>query len=118
LFLDAVQEYELLSNFVFQKHEQLSRFVNISTLRKLSKTLVTNAQYLAATLIRRELVNDVLATAKSQYYDYAVSDLKLAMDYGHEVVDWKDFLDNSKYLTELQTKHGKKHSFWNRINLV
>ncbi len=118
LFLDAVHEYELLSNFVFQKHEQLSRFVNISTLRKLSKTLVTNAQYLAATLIRRELVNDVLATAKSQYYHYAVSDLRLAMDYGFQVIDWQNFSDNKEYLTKLQTNHGKKYSFWDRINFV
>jgi hypothetical protein len=118
LFLDEVQEYELLSDLICQKHEQLSRFGNISTLRKLSKTLAANAKYLAATLIRRELVNDVLATAKSQYYHYAVSDLKLAMDYGLQVIDWQNFSNNKEYLTKLQTNHGKKYSFWGRINFV
>ena len=118
LFLDKVQEYELLGSIMLQKRERLVTAINVSALRKFSKTLATNAQYLAATIIRRELVNNVLATAKSQYYDYAVSDLKLAMDYGQQVIDWCGYLTNQEYLTELQTKHGKKYSFWSRINLV
>jgi hypothetical protein len=60
----------------------------------------------------------VLVAAKSKYYNYAVSDLKLAMDYGYQVIDWQDFPNNSEYLAALQTKHGKKYSFWERINVV
>ena len=118
LFLDEIQEYKLLGDFMLQKHERLSRSVNVSLLRKLSKTLAINAQALAATVIRRELVEDVLVAAKSKYYNYAVSDLKLAMDYGYQVIDWQDFPNNSEYLAALQTKHGKKYSFWERINVV
>jgi hypothetical protein len=117
-FLDEIQEYKLLGDFMLQKHEPLSRSVNVSLLRKLSKTLAINAQYLAATVIRRELVNNVLAAAKSKYYNYAVSDLKLAVDYGSQVIDWQNFPNNGEYLAELQTKHGKKYSFWERINVV
>ena len=113
-FLDDVEEYQVLSESIIKNNQKVCG-VNVTPIRKLSKTLAANGFPLAAVVIRRELINYVLGEAKSKYYDYAVSDLKLCFEYGTQVLDWQEFEDNDSYLFELKTRHAKKYAFWGKV---
>lgn len=116
-FLADIQEFTELSNSILYNLDKI-REVNVSGLRNVTKELAAHGQYLAAVLVRRSLVENVLSEAKSKYYDYAVSDLKLAMEYGSLVVDWDIYENNEVYIDRLRNTHGKKYSFWNRISFL
>lgn len=117
IFLDEVQEYEELNKLLLENLDKISIF-NVSFIRKLSKTLATHGYFLVATLIRRALINQVLVKAQSKYYHYAVSDLKLSIEYGSQIVDWQGFKTNNEYITELKNTHPRKLAFWSQINFV
>jgi len=117
VFLEAVQEYQVLEDTLLSNLHQLREY-EYSYYRKLSKVLAANGRYLGATMLRRYLVNSILIKATSKYYDYAVSDLKLAIEYGAQVVDWKNIPDSGHYVKNLQDTHKKKYSFWDRIQFI
>lgn len=113
-FFEELDDYGTLGKIIPENLERLSSY-SYSYYRKLSKKLATHAEYLAAVLLRRTLVEDLLAKGASKYYDYAASDLKLAMEFGDQVTNWGNSLDNEAHITLLQMKHGKKYSFWDRL---
>jgi hypothetical protein len=113
-FLESINEYDYIETLITKSLEKLNEY-NYSYYRKLSKTLATNGKFLSATLLRRYLVDNVLFKATSKYYDYAVSDLKLAIAFGNEVQDWGDYSDNKKYFSNLFITHKKKYSFWDKV---
>ena len=116
-FLESIQEYQHIQELIINNPEKLDQY-NYSYYRKLSKSLAANGKFIAAALIRRSLVNDLVAKAASKYYDYAVSDLKLAIEFGNQVEDWQGSQNNDDYLNELKLTHKKKYSFWERIQFV
>jgi len=87
-----------------------------SQYRKLSTSLAKQGRGLAATLLRRALVADVLQRAKSQYYHYAVSDLKKANDFAQTVNDWQGFATHDTFMQTLQTQHARKSAFWSKLD--
>lgn len=86
-----------------------------SIYRKLSTALSKQGKYLPATLLRRVLVGQVLDGGKSQYYNYALSDLKKAYDFAHQVNDWQGFDEHQCFFDQLKSTHFRKHSFWSGI---
>ena len=117
VFLEAIEEYECIEDLIVKNLDKLDQY-NYSYYRKLSKSLAVNGKMLSAVLIRRSLVDDLLAKAASKYYDYAVSDLKLAVEFGNQVQNWLHFANTSEYLDSLKLRHKKKYSFWERISFV
>lgn len=113
-FFEELDDYATLGRIIPENLARLSSY-SYSYYRKLSKKLANHSEYIAAILLRRTLVEDLLAKRASKYYDYAASDLKLAMDFGEHVQSWGSHLNNDEYLTLLQMKHGKKYSFWDRL---
>ncbi len=113
-FFEELDDYVTLGRIIPENLERLSSY-SYSYYRKLSKKLANHSEYIAAILLRRTLVEDLLAKGASKYYDYAASDLKLAMDFGEHVHSWGSHLNSEEYLTLLQMKHGKKYSFWDRL---
>lgn len=87
-----------------------------SRYRKLSTALANHKKDLAATLLRRALVEDVLYKAQSKYYHYGVSDLKKARDFAEDVTDWQDFESHQAFMQSLQTQHARKHAFWSKVD--
>ncbi|MFN7094318.1 MAG: DUF6880 family protein [Burkholderiales bacterium] len=114
-FLEDIQEYQELSNLILSNLGGLNQ-VSVSFIRKLSKSLAASGCFLAATLLRRYLVDNVLAEATSKYYHYAASDLKLACEYGLQVSDWKSFAPMSDYIAKLKATHARKSAFWSQIH--
>ncbi|MFN8789785.1 MAG: DUF6880 family protein [Neisseriaceae bacterium] len=115
VFMEAIQEYDELENLIINNLEQLSEY-NYSYYRKLSKGLASHGKYLPATLLRRYLADNVLLQAKSKYYDYAISDLKQAIEFGDKIDNWKSFLDTKHYFSHLIEKHKKKYSFLEKLH--
>ena len=114
-FLDEIQEYALLSDFLLENTQNLND-VHYSFLRPLSKRLAANGYGLAATVLRRSLVEGILNKAQSKYYKYAISDLKLAKDYSHHVTDWRGIVDHTTFVDELRHAHPRKMAFWTQID--
>jgi hypothetical protein len=110
-FLDSIQEYDHMSNLIIDNLNALTSY-NYSFYRTLSKTLSQNSYNLAATLLRRQLIDTVLTQARSKIYHYAVSDLKLCLRFGEMVEDWRGFDDNQAYLLSLKKNHSRKTAFW------
>jgi hypothetical protein len=109
--LAELQEYGRLAKFIIARKDRL-RYIDYAWIRALSKTLDANNQSLAAVILRRDLVDGVLARAQSKYYKYAISDIKLARDYAAKVTDWQDIKSHNEYVAELKQQHGRKSAFW------
>ncbi|MCW2488850.1 transposase [Candidatus Symbiopectobacterium sp. NZEC127] len=87
-------------------------YLTNSFIRTLSSTLYKHGYALAATLLRRLLVEDAINQAKSKYYSYAVSDMKKAIDYSEDLEDGPQFPGTESYLRTLYEQHKRKTSLW------
>ena len=114
-FLHEVQEYDEIENLFFENIHNLDGS-DYYVFRKLSTDMDKQGKHLVATLMRRKLAEDVLNAARSKSYKYAVSDLKKAADFAQSIQDWKNFIPHSEYITQLKTKHARKHSFWHQMS--
>lgn len=116
IFLEDISEYDALEDLIITNLSKLDQY-NYSYYRKLSKNLAAHGKFLAACLIRRSLIAQILEKAQSKYYDYAVSDLKLGLEFGAQVKNWQSFENNHQYLEQLKITHKRKVSFWDRVEL-
>lgn len=116
-FFQEINEYETIHTLIVQQSDQLNG-QNYSLYRKLSTTLAKNGFPLAATLLRRTLIHNVLARAQSAYYHYAVSDMRKASDFAAQVSDWRGQRTHEQFIQELQELHARKQAFWYQVNAV
>ena len=71
------------------------------------------AEYpLAATLMRRAMVQDTLDGAKSKRYRYAAQHLAECACSDAEISDYSDFPSHERFVANLREKHGRKRGFW------
>lgn len=114
-FLQDLQEFDAIEQLYFAREEEVDGS-DYSIYRKLSTELNKQGKSLIATLLRRKLVADVLAAARSKSYKYAASDLKLASDFAKNISDWKGYPTHAEFLNQLKSQHPRKMSFWSLIN--
>ena len=81
------------------------------TLRPAAKAL-TDDHPAGAILLYRLLTEAVLRAGKSQYYRYAIGDLRQATLLAEGGVDWKEIEDHDSFMARLHDQHGRKWSFW------
>lgn len=112
-FLESLKEYQLVEEQILEFSHKLEQD-EYSYYRKLSKLLAKHNFLLGAIVLRRFLVEEVLKKAASRNYSYAVSDLKVMLEYGEQVTNWRELLNNSDYAQLLYKQHEKKYSFWQR----
>lgn len=116
-FLADIHQWDEVETIILaQAKAETLDGANYSQCRKLSNTLAQQGKNLAATLLRRVLVEDVLHKAQSKYYHYAVSDLKKSCDFAEDVTDWQDFDLQQAFIQSLQTQHVRKHAFWSKVD--
>ena len=113
--LQDLQEFDAIEQLYFAREEEINGS-DYSVYRKLSTELNKQGKSLIATLLRRRLVEDVLAAARSKSYKYAASDLKLASDFAKNISDWKGYPTHADFLNQLRSQHPRKISFWSLIN--
>jgi dephospho-CoA kinase len=73
---------------------------------------------LTATLLYRKLMEPILTSAKSKYYNYAAKDLISCQELSRKIVDWKNHQDHSQFLLNLQEANKRKVSFWSEYNIA
>ena len=121
IFLEAIGSYDKAEQMVLdlvQKGELTC--VNQSAIRKISTSLASHSKYLAATLLRRELVEDVLTRAVSKYYKYGISDLKKAKDFSEHVQDWQTLPNHEEFVESIYgwyDRSGRKRNLGYRNDI-
>jgi hypothetical protein len=72
-------------------------------------------QPLAATLLRRAMVEDTLAGAKASRYRHAARHLLECRALERSIGDHCGFERHDAFLARLRTEHGRKSSFWSQV---
>lgn len=115
-FLTDTGQVSLINEYILallaEKKEEMLEIFSGSFIRSTSSTLYKHGFALAATLLRRYLVERVLQTAQSRYYNHAASDLKKSIDYSAELEDDTGLMSTRAYLVSLYEKHKRKVSLW------
>ena len=76
-----------------------------------------DAKYpLAATLIRRALIDFSLKTARSSRYGHAARHLLECQGLAGQIEDYGPFETHEAYRARLKAEHGRKTSFWSRLD--
>jgi hypothetical protein len=78
--------------------------------------VLSDAHPLAATLLRRRMIDSVLDRAASTAYSYAAKKLA-ACEALDGQVDWSTspWPSHTDYIADLHARHARKHSFWVRM---
>lgn len=71
---------------------------------------------LAATLLRRAMIDDTLDGAKARRYRYAARHLAECRSSDAAIIDYGDFPTHEQFLQALRQKHGRKHGFWQLVD--
>lgn len=72
-------------------------------------------QPLAATLIRRAMIQDTLDGGKSKRYRYAAGHLAECQSSDPDIDDFGNFPNHAAFVEALKQKHGRKHGFWHLV---
>ena len=67
---------------------------------------------LAATVLRRTMIEDTLDSAKSKRYRHAVRHLAECRLLASLIGDYGGFEAHEDFVARLRTKHGRKTGFW------
>ena len=71
---------------------------------------------LAATLMRRAMVQDTLDGGKSKRYRYAARHLAECQSCEPEIADHAGFPTHAQFVEALRQKHGRKYGFWQLVD--
>ena len=71
---------------------------------------------LAATLMRRAMVEDTLNGAKSTRYRHAVRHLAECQASDRAITDYGTVLTHEEFVAALRKKHGRKYGFWSLVD--
>lgn len=82
----------------------------------LAKRFAAAGEPLAATLLYRALLDDILDRANSTIYGHAVRYLRQLEALAPAVADWRGVDDHEGYFQGLRQRHRLKRSFWGRVD--
>ena len=71
---------------------------------------------LAATVLRRAMIDFALAKARTKRYRHAARHLLQCESLDQEITDYGRFEVHDAYLNRLRTEHGRKTSFWSLLS--
>ena len=71
---------------------------------------------LAATVLRRAMIDFALAKARTKRYRHAARHLLQCESLNQEITDYGRFEVHDAYLNRLRTEHGRKASFWSLLS--
>ena len=71
---------------------------------------------LLASLIYRELLNDILKRGYTKAYHYGVDYWFQLQKLSPQVSGWKPHLTHHQYQQQVHQEHGRKHSFWKQVS--
>ncbi len=118
LLLLEIGETELANKIAVTRH---SEFVDLHyiTLTEMLKNL-PEATHLIQVIIYRSLLNDILDSGRSKAYGHGARYYKRLQQIDDMLaakqISYQSLATHSAYAEGLQDKHGKKRSFWERVN--
>ncbi len=71
---------------------------------------------LAATVLRRAMIDFALAKARTKRYRHAARHLLQCESLDQEITDYGQFEVHDAYRNRLRTEHGRKTSFWSLLS--
>ncbi len=71
---------------------------------------------LAATVLRRAMIDFALAKARTKRYRHAARHLLQCESLDQEITDYGRFEVHDAYRNRLRTEHGRKTSFWSLLS--
>jgi len=79
-------------------------------------TLFDQAGYsLVVVICYRLLLSDILNAGRSKAYDYAADYYRHLERLDEKIENYQSLTDWSEFKDQLEQKHGRKYSFWNRL---
>jgi hypothetical protein len=88
---------------------------NLYYLLEPAAQLIEGKHPLAATLLRRAMIEDTLNGAKSSRYKHAARHLLECLSLVSSIQDFATFETHEDFANRLRAKHGRKAGFWARI---
>jgi len=87
-----------------------------SSLLKLAKQFDKHQCWLAATVCYRGLLLDILNQGRSKAYTHAARYYKKLVLISEQLQDYAPLDDHASFIKQLEEKHGRKRSFWQRVS--
>lgn len=78
--------------------------------------LIEGKHPLAATLLRRAMIEDTLAGAKSSRYKHAARHMLECSSLACQIRDFGRFETHESFLKRIQTAHARKVGFWSQVD--
>ena len=78
--------------------------------------LIEGRHPLAATLLRRAMIEDTLAGAKSSRYKHAARHLLECASLAPGIRDFGTFETHDAFVSRMRAKHGRKTGFWGQVS--
>lgn len=76
---------------------------------------IEGKQPLAATLLRRAMIEDTLNGAKSKRYRHAARHILECQALSSSIEDYAAFETHDAFVKRIRAKHGRKTGFWSRV---
>src|SRR5271165_2136768 len=80
--------------------------------------LIEGKHPLAATLLRRAMIEDTLDGAKSTRYKHAARHLLECRSLAASIRDFGEFETHEAFVSRLRARHGRKTGFWSQVSEV
>jgi hypothetical protein len=78
--------------------------------------LIEGKHPLAATLLRRAMIEDTLDGAKSTRYKHAARHLLECRSLAASIRDFGEFETHESFVSRLRARHGRKTGFWSQVS--
>ena len=101
------------SNLIVARHGELNG--NLYYLLDPAARWLEGAHPLAATLLRRAMIEDTLGGAKSKRYQHAARHLRECQALATLISDYGQFEAHEVFVSRLRAKHSRKSGFWSLI---
>ncbi|WP_201558286.1 DUF6880 family protein [Psychrobacter sp. 72-O-c] len=113
-----IGETALANQIAVARHTEFAD-VHYTALTQLLKELPVGTHFIQV-IIYRSLLNDILDSARSKAYGHAARYFKrlaqLDISISNAVNNYSGLDSHQDYMSSLTQKHGKKRSFWERVN--
>lgn len=109
--LITVNSLDKAAQLLVHYHNEL-RFYHYTALQIWLRTFEANGNALAMVVCYRALLNDLLDRGFSRAYHHGVRYFHRLLALDNEINDYHGLSDAQSYIRHLQSKHGRKWSFW------
>ncbi|MDY7093693.1 MAG: hypothetical protein SX243_12045 [Acidobacteriota bacterium] len=109
-----IDEGEKAEQLLVRRYQELEGR-QYTYLLDLADRLRSEEHHLAATLLYRALLDSILQRGTTRAYGHGARYLRTLGELAPQVKDWCSIPDHDAYLEALREHHGRKYSFWKRV---